>query len=85
MKEIFLWLKFAVFIMVSTIKLPNILTGEKIEWIDFVHLDIQVAELLVLEGAGNDINKIKMVWMEVENIPLYKNQPLKNEVEHFIN
>lgn len=71
--------------MVSTIKLPNILTGEKIEWIDFVHLDIQVAELLVLEGAGNDINKIKMVWMEVENIPLYKNQPLKNEVEHFIN
>jgi len=29
--------------------------------------------------------RIKTIWLEVEAIPLYKDQPLKKEVENFLN
>ena len=51
--------------------------------VDFIHIDVQGAELKVLKGAENNIRKIKAIWLEVEKISLYKNQPLNCDVENF--
>ena len=82
--EVLDWLKFEDEISVDTITLNKFCSDEKIEIIDFIHMDVQGAELLVLKGAQNFISSIKMIWLEVENISLYKNQPLKQDVESFM-
>jgi FkbM family methyltransferase len=47
-------------------------------------LDVQGAELRVLNGAGTLLDSIRVIWMEVEAKPLYKDQPLKADVERFM-
>jgi hypothetical protein len=39
---------------------------------------------MVLKGAGQMIEHIDAVWMEVEAIELYSGQPLKDDVESFM-
>jgi FkbM family methyltransferase len=78
------WLEFKNEIKVSTIKLDTFLSRETIDQIDFAHMDVQGAELMVLRGAGNKINVIKNIWLEVESIPLYEGQPVKKDVESFM-
>jgi hypothetical protein len=53
--------------------------------IDLLHLDVQGAEILVLEGSKNMIDKIGLIWLEAEIVELYENQPLKNNVVEFLN
>lgn len=84
MKKHTAWLQFNKKIEVQTMRLDNYVKGKGINEIDFAHIDVQGAELMVLEGAGDFIKKIKLIWMEVEAVELYKNQPLKNDVEQFM-
>ena len=79
------WLTFEKKIIVQTKTLASYVSEKNISTIDFMHIDVQGAELMVLEGAGSFCNKVKIIWMEVEAIRLYKNQPLKDEVEYFMN
>lgn len=83
-KEVLPWLEFKEKIQVKTTTLSHFISSNVLEEIDFIHMDVQGAELLVLEGAGNFIHKIKMIWLEVENMELYKNQPLKTDVEEYL-
>jgi len=46
-------------------------------------MDVQGAELMVLEGANTMISNINSVWLEVEKIELYENQALKKDIEAF--
>lgn len=78
------WLKFEEKVHVQTNTLEHFCNQHNIVQIDFAHIDVQGAELMVLIGSGNMLQNIKAVWLEVENVELYKNQPLKNEVEHFM-
>ena len=78
------WLQFKNKIEVETMKLSDYVFKNKISSIDFAHMDVQGAELMVLEGAGNFLSKIKIVWLEVEVVELYKDQPLKNVIEQFM-
>lgn len=48
--------------------------------IDFAHVDVQGAELMVLQGGRNTFKNCKAIWIEVSNIELYANQALKNQV-----
>lgn len=82
--EIFPWVKFNERIKVKTQTVEDFCNYNNIDSIDFIHMDVQGAELLVLNGAKSKINFIKMIWLEVENIDLYKNQPLKKDVENFM-
>lgn len=82
--EILPWLKFENKQMVRTKTLSSYMVENKIDVIDFIHMDVQGAELMVLNGAKEHLKNIKMIWLEVENIELYKNQPLKNDVEDFL-
>lgn len=78
------WLTFNDIIEVRTMTLYSFLEKNKISDVDFIHMDVQGAELKVLEGAKEKIKNIKAIWLEVSSIELYKNQPLKNDVELFM-
>ena len=78
------WLKFENKETVKTITLNEFCNENKIDVIDFIHMDVQGAEIMVLNGADKFMTKIKMIWLEVENVELYKNQPLKNDIEDFM-
>lgn len=75
------WLKFEQRIKVETITIDFFCSENNISEVDFIHMDVQGAELMVLQGAENILKKIKCIWLEVECVALYKNQPLKSEVE----
>jgi len=79
------WLKFEEIINVKTNTLELYCQKNNIKDIDILHLDVQGAELKVLKGAKNYIDNIKLIWLEVEQIELYKDQPLKKEIEDFLN
>ncbi len=83
-KEVFKWLEFKEITQVETRKLETFCEQHSITKIDYIHMDVQGAELLVLKGAGDMLNKVNSIWLEVEKIELYKNQPLKDEVNLFL-
>jgi FkbM family methyltransferase len=83
-KEHFPWLVFNNTIEVETDTLDNYCNENNIKTIDFIHMDVQGAELSVLKGAGAMLGSIKLMWLEVGNVRLYEKQPLKNEIEVFM-
>jgi FkbM family methyltransferase len=78
------WLKFEQTITVETNTLQRVCADRNIAQIDFMHIDVQGAELQVLRGAGDLLKRVKLIWMEVEAVPLYQSQPLKTDVEAFM-
>ncbi|MFK8058714.1 MAG: FkbM family methyltransferase [Polaribacter sp.] len=83
-KEVHPWLEFKESITIKTETLENFCNDEKIDGIDFIHMDVQGAELMVLEGANKMISNINSIWLEVEKIALYEGQALKNDIEEFL-
>jgi hypothetical protein len=47
-------------------------------------MDVQGAELKVLIGAKDTVKNIKAIWLEVADVELYKNQPLRVDVENYM-
>jgi len=78
------WLKFNRTIEVKTETLADLCRSLNLEKIDFIHMDVQGAELKVLNGAGGLLKATRVIWLEVENIELYEGQPLKPEIESFM-
>jgi hypothetical protein len=70
--------------MVDISTIESFCNEQNIERVDFLHIDVQGAELDVLKGANNYLSKVRMIWLEVENIPLYQEQPLRNDIEVFL-
>lgn len=83
-KEVLKWVKFKEKIKVKTQRLDSFCAEQSVDRIDFIYLDVQGAELMVLRGAGDMLSKVGAIWMEVEAVELYANQPLKKEVETFM-
>jgi FkbM family methyltransferase len=52
--------------------------------IDFMHIDVQGAELAVLRGMGDLLGTVRAIWLEVSAVELYKGQPLRVDVERFL-
>jgi FkbM family methyltransferase len=63
---------------VETRRLDDI---KEISDIDFLKLDVQGAELDVINGASRLLKDTLVVHTEVEFIPLYRNQPLFGDVD----
>jgi FkbM family methyltransferase len=82
--KVFKWLDFKEVRNVETKKLFDFMNDHQIEVIDYIHMDVQGAELSVLKGAESKLENIKSIWLEVESRPLYKDQPLKNDIENFL-
>lgn len=78
------WLNFDETIQVKTSTLKKVIEDKRIEGIDFIHMDVQGAELNVLKGAEDYLKNIKAIWMEVSNLELYKGQPVTSNIENFM-
>ncbi|MEQ9298875.1 MAG: FkbM family methyltransferase [Cyclobacteriaceae bacterium] len=82
--EIYPWLKFEEKIVVSTDTLDHFCSEHGVSVIDFIHMDVQGAELMVLESGKSTLRNVKSIWLEVGKVELYRGQPLKREVESFL-
>ncbi len=78
------FLKFETEIEVETSTIKTFCVNNNIDEIDFIHLDVQGAELLVLQGAEEFINKIKVIWLEVSKLDIYTGQPLVADIASFM-
>jgi hypothetical protein len=51
---------------------------------DYIKIDVQGAELMVLENAIEKLSNVLVLETEVEFIPIYKNQPLFCDIQRFM-
>ena len=51
---------------------------------DFLKLDVQGAELMVLNGAEARLKDLLVIHTEVEFVPLYKGQPMFADIDSFV-
>jgi FkbM family methyltransferase len=75
------------FHVVTTARVPTVRLDDVAPAInaDFIKLDIQGAELLVLRHGRRTLSCASVVETEVLFVPLYRDQPLAGEVMHFMN
>lgn len=78
------WLKFETKQTVQTDTLDNFCKSRKIDHIDFIHMDVQGAEWLVLQGAVHMVPHIKAIWLEVANKEVYRGQKIKKDIEELL-
>ncbi|UZQ53051.1 FkbM family methyltransferase [Trichothermofontia sichuanensis B231] len=69
---------------VETTTLEAFCQAEGIETIDFLQVDVQGADLQVLQGANSLLQNILAIQIEVEFSPLYINQPLFADVDAYL-
>ncbi|HCF29223.1 MAG TPA: FkbM family methyltransferase [Cyanobacteria bacterium UBA11049] len=70
---------------VEVTTLDSFCQAEKIDEIDFLQLDVQGAELRVLQGASRLLeDSVLAIKVEVEFTRLYKNQPLFSDVDVYL-
>lgn len=79
------WIEFHEQIPVRTMRLDDFCREQSIGRIDYMHMDVQGAELKVLEGAGHMLRNIGLVWMEVAFHQSYTEQPLEAEATDWMN
>ena len=51
---------------------------------DYIHMDVQGAELQCLQGGEKLLHDVVVVHAETNFLPMYKNQPLFSEVEIYL-
>lgn len=71
-------------IKVNSIKLKTFLTQKHINHVDLLWMDIQGGELSALNGLGNKINTVSLIYTEVEFFEIYKNQPLFKDIKSYL-
>ena len=75
------WVKFDEKITVKTETLDAFVSERAIGRIDFIHMDVQGAEHMVLAGAKRSLVNTSAVWLETSKVELYRGQRLRNETE----
>jgi FkbM family methyltransferase len=75
------WISFPEQITVQCETLVDVCAARNLDHIDFIHMDVQGAEGLVLEGARPMLPRIRLIWLEVSNQLLYQGQKLRSEIE----
>jgi FkbM family methyltransferase len=71
-------------IEIDTINLDEWAIKNKVNYIDFMWLDIQGAELKVLKAAPKILKTIKIIFMEVAFKETYKDMPLFSEINDWL-
>lgn len=69
---------------VRTSSLDTFLADERLPAPDFIKMDVQGAELEVLQGADGALRDLLGVISEALFVPMYKNQPLYGEIDAFL-
>jgi hypothetical protein len=68
---------------VQTITLNTHSIGRKVP--NLINLDIQGAELDALKGACNFLDQVSYIYTEVSYVELYRNAPLAEEIDQYLN
>jgi FkbM family methyltransferase len=82
--ELVPWVHFDDVVEVETRTLADVCAEYGVPRVDFIHMDVQGAELKVLDGLGPLLQGVVAIWLEVEAVPLYRDQPLKGDVERYL-
>jgi FkbM family methyltransferase len=75
------WIEFKETIKVRTGTLDEFCRERAIHRVDFVHMDVQGAEHLVLQGARTMLPHVLALWLEVSDQQLYAGQRLRRDIE----
>jgi FkbM family methyltransferase len=75
------WIEFKEIVQVRTATLDTFCRERAIDRIDFIHMDVQGAEHLVLQGAADMLPHVTALWLEVSEQALYRGQKLRPEIE----
>jgi FkbM family methyltransferase len=78
------WIEFKESITVPTTTLDTFCQTHGIDRIDFIQMDVQGAELLVLRGAAAMLPRITALWLEVSTREHYRGQPLDRDLRKFM-
>lgn len=78
------WIEFKETITVPTATLDAFCAAEQIDRIDFIQMDVQGAELLVLRGAPRMLPHITAIWLEVSSRENYRGQGLDRDIRRFM-
>ncbi len=70
--------------MVQTETLDHFCSTRGIKRIDFIQMDVQGAERLVLTGATRMLPRITAIWLEVASRELYRGQALDKDIRRFM-
>ena len=74
------WIEFPEQIEVPCETLDAFCAGRGIDRIEFIHMDVQGAEGLVLAGAARMLTRTGAIWLEVAGAELYCGQKLRREI-----
>ena len=66
------------------ITVPVVRLDDEIGAADFLHIDVQGAEIALLQGARRVLEGVRAIWIEVAISPLYEGQPARVEVAAFL-
>ncbi len=78
------WIEFNEAISVRTDTLDNYCARRGLDHIDFIQMDVQGAEQLVLAGAVGMLPRITAIWLEVSTREFYRGQTLDRDLTRFM-
>jgi FkbM family methyltransferase len=69
---------------VECLRIDYFLKIKNLNKIDVMWIDVQGAELMVLEGIGFDLQNVNIIHIEVEFFEIYNNQPLFEDIKKYL-
>jgi FkbM family methyltransferase len=78
------WIEFKETVKVRTMTLDAFCAERGLDRIDFIQMDVQGAEQMVLNGARTMLPRTTAIWLEVSDQELYKGQKLRTDIEAFM-
>ena len=78
------WLRFDSTLTVPTRQLDSLLAERGIESVDFIHMDVQGAEMLILSGSTKALPSVACLWLEVGTNEIYEGQPPAADTQSFL-
>jgi len=71
-------------IQVKTIRMETWMQHNSVDEIDFLKIDAEGASYEILEGFGSMIERVKVIQLETERVPSWKNQKTERIVFEFL-
>lgn len=84
MSAIVPWLKFDNTLQVPTTTLDCFTNKHGIHKVDFIHIDVQGAELKVFQGGSKILPNTGVIWAEVADREIYEGQPTSDQLSTFL-
>ena len=75
------WLKFRDSITIQSTTIQALFNEHHWPRVDFLHMDVQGAELAVLRGGLNQLQRVRSIWLEVSFHQIYEDQAKPSEIE----